>query len=98
MAIIGKFTKADNGFDGLIETRLWHTPARIVRIEKKSRDKAPDYRILAGRMEIGSAWSRTSKAGASYLSVTLDDPGFAAPINGRLYATADGYDLVWQRS
>ena len=98
MAIIGKFRKQENGFDGHIETRLWHTAATIVKVAKKSQDKAPDYRVMAGRMEIGAAWSKTSEAGASYLSITLDDPGFAAPINCRLHASPEGYDLIWQRS
>ena len=97
MAIIGKFSKRESGYEGMIETRLWIAAAIFVKVNK-GNDKAPDYRVMSGRCEIGAAWSRTSEAGASYLSVLLDDPGFSGPIACRLHEAADGYDLVWQRA
>jgi len=40
----------------------------------KDNDKSPDYRVLAGALEIGAAWKRQSSASKEYLSVKLDDP------------------------
>jgi hypothetical protein len=36
--------------------------------------------VLAGNIEIGAAWKRTSKENTVYHSVKLDDPSFPAPI------------------
>jgi len=98
MAIIGNFTKQENGgFSGSIKTltaSIWATFDPIAR----RGDKSPDYRIFTGLVEIGAAWEPTSE-GASFLSVRLDDPSFAAPINCRLIKTGveHGYSLIWER-
>ena len=97
MATIGYFTKKDDNYEGFIETRLWNSSATIKPTNKAS-DKAPDFRVFAGRCEIGAAWKKTSEAKTNYLSVTLDDPSFVAPITCRLHETTDGFDLVWNRS
>ena len=98
MTTIGYFTKKDGDtYEGFIETRLWHDSATM-RPVGKSSGKAPDYRVFAGRCEIGAAWKKTSDAGASYLSVSIDDPSFAAPINCRLHEGPQGWDLIWTRS
>ena len=96
MAIIGTFTKQDNGFQGSITTLVVNTKVSITPVEKTS-EKAPDFRIFSGKAEIGAAWSAKSKEGNAYLSVKLDDPSFAAPIVGRLVETDKGHALVWTR-
>jgi uncharacterized protein (DUF736 family) len=53
-------------------------PPKLVTAEKKT-DNSPDFRVLAGTLEIGAAWKK-SKEDRTYLSLILDDPSFAAPI------------------
>lgn len=98
MAIIGSFSTNGNLISGSVRTLTVSMKARLVPIERTSRD-APDFRILSGMAEVGAAWSKTSGDGEPYISVTLDDPSFNAPINAALWPTqTDGdYDLVWNR-
>jgi uncharacterized protein (DUF736 family) len=97
MAIIGTFTKQDNGgFAGVLATLTVNAKVSITPVEK-SGEKAPDFRIYAGNVEVGAAWSQTSKEGKAYLSVKLDDPSFASPASARLIETEKGHSLVWTR-
>jgi uncharacterized protein (DUF736 family) len=96
MAIIGTFTKADNGFQGALATLTLKAKLSITPVEKTG-EKAPDYRVYAGAVEVGAAWSATSKEGKPYLSVKLDDPSFSAPVLARLIETDKGQALVWNR-
>ena len=96
MAIIGNFTKQDTAFTGTISTLTVTAKASITPIEKTG-DQAPDFRVFAGKAEIGAVWSMTSKAGNAYISVKLDDPSFQAPIFCRLVEADKGYALVWTR-
>jgi uncharacterized protein (DUF736 family) len=62
----------------------------------------PDFLVVShlneATVEIGAAWKKTSKAGKPYLSVKLDGPTLAAPINCALIPQADGsHALVWNR-
>lgn len=100
MATIGKFTKRENGgYDGTIETLTLNTRVTFELLVKRG-EKSPDYRITSGLADIGAAWVRTSDGGQTYLSVRLDDPSFAAPINCRLIKTGSesGHSLVWERT
>ena len=97
MSNIGTFTKQEDGFNGTLRTLAFSVKVKIVPIVKDN-DKGPDYHVLAGAMEIGVAWQRQSKANKAYLSVRLDDPSFAAPVNARLVDAEDGSAvLYWTR-
>jgi uncharacterized protein (DUF736 family) len=97
MSNIGTFTKQEDGFAGTLRTLAINVKVKFVPVAKDS-DKAPDYRVLAGALEIGAAWKRQSKANKAYLSVRLDDPSFPAPVNARLVDTEDGgATLYWTR-
>lgn len=98
MNTIGTFTKTADGYSGVIRTLTANAKAEIVPAEKKS-ENAPDYRVLANSFEIGAAWKKTSKENnRPYLSITLDDPSFTAPIYLRLVTGENGvYNLVWSR-
>jgi uncharacterized protein (DUF736 family) len=97
MAQIGTFTRAEDGsFTGTIKTLSLNIKARFLPAEK-TNEKAPDLRVLAGNVEIGAAWQRTSKENTVYHSVKLDDPSFSAPIYANLVTVDDGYALVWSR-
>ena len=98
MAQIGTFTRAEDGsYTGTIKTLSLNIKARLLPAESSGNEKAPDLRVLAGDVEIGAAWQRTSKDNAVYHSVKLDDPSFPAPIYANLVAVNDGYALVWSR-
>jgi len=98
MAIIGHFTKQENGsYVGSLETLTLKGRVAFEPLSKRG-ERFPDFRISSGLAEIGAAWQRT-KEGSSYLSVHLDDPSFAAPIKCRLIKTGaeHGYSLIWER-
>jgi uncharacterized protein (DUF736 family) len=101
MATIGSFVrKPDGTYEGSLATLTMQVRLRLVPLEEKTSDKAPDFRVYAGRAELGAAWSRETPEGLPYLSVTLDDPSFAAPITAALFRTegdADRHVLVWNR-
>ena len=101
MTTIGSFIrKPDGSFEGSLATLTMRARLRLVPLEDKTSDKAPDFRVYAGRVELGAAWSKESAEGASYLSVSLDDPSFAAPITAALFRTegdTDRFVLVWNR-
>jgi uncharacterized protein (DUF736 family) len=97
MTSIGTFTRQDDGFSGTLRTLAFSVNLKIVPIAK-GKDNGPDYRILAGATEIGAAWKRQSAANKPYLSVRLDDPSFASPVNARLVDREDGTAvLYWNR-
>ncbi len=97
MAIIGTFTRDDNGFSGTIKTLTLNVKAQIKKVEV-SGEKSPDYRITAGTVELGAGWQKKSNAGRDYVSVKLDDPSFPAPVFASLVEQDNGYALIWNRS
>lgn len=98
MAQIGTFTRGDDGIlSGTIRTLSLNVKARFVPADPSSNEKAPALRVLAGSVEIGAAWKRTSKENSEYHSVKLDDPSFPAPIFANLVEVDGGYALVWSR-
>lgn len=97
MATIGTFTKTNDGFTGTVSTLTLDAKVQVRPAEKTS-EKAPAYRIFAGRAEIGAAWKKTSNEGRDYLSVKLDDPSLPAPILANLFEMESGeYELIWSR-
>ena len=99
MATIGSFKKSEDGdYAGAVKTLTLNVKARITPVEK-TNDKAPDFRIYAGRTEFGAAWKKTSNEGREYLSVKLDDPSFPLPIYASLVEVEgeDGLSLIWSR-
>ncbi|MBX9907833.1 MAG: DUF736 domain-containing protein [Beijerinckiaceae bacterium] len=98
MAIIGSFTSSGDGFNGTIKTLNLNVKAKMVRPERPS-EKGPAFRILAGNVEFGAAWQKTSTEGRDYLSVKLDDPSFPAAIYATLIEVegSDGLQLIWSR-
>jgi uncharacterized protein (DUF736 family) len=97
MTTIGLFTAKGDGFTGTVRTLNLNVNVKLVPAQK-SNENGPDYRMLAGAFELGAAWKKISEAKRPYLSVTLDDPSFAATIYARLVTAEDGtHSLVWSR-
>ena len=100
MATIGTFTAGKDVYAGTIRTLTISVKARIVANESKKSDAAPDFRVYAGRAELGAAWKHRTSGDTprDYLSVQLDDPSFAEPIRVALFEGEDGTAyLVWNR-
>jgi len=104
--IIGNFNydSKENTFQGNLMTLIVQYYGICFRPVEKSSDKEPDYRVIApteqGDVEFGAAWKRTSERGQEFLSVSLDDPSFSAPINAALFPDEGGKTakLVWNRA
>lgn len=99
MAIIGTFQKTADKFTGQIATLTMKAKVDLVPTDAQGDDKAPQYRVLAGKTEVGAAWVKTSeRSGKTYLSVKLDDPSFAAPIFAAIHEQeSGGHVMVWNR-
>jgi uncharacterized protein (DUF736 family) len=98
MAIIGHFTKQQDGrFTGRIET-LTFTRGAVFEPLRKRGEKSPDFRVTSDAADMGAAWKREGGEG-EYLSVRLDDPSFDAPVDCRLVKTGvkEHHSLIWQR-
>ena len=101
MAIIGTFSKTSSGYAGSIRTMTVNVKASLVANEKNDNEKAPDFRVMAGKVELGAAWRIEPKKEDSkpFLRVELDDPSFAAPISAALFENGEAGKgaLVWSR-
>jgi uncharacterized protein (DUF736 family) len=102
MAIIGTFTPTkDGGWTGAIRTLTIDVKAKFVPNDNRDSDRAPTFRIFAGRSELGAAWMQRTKGedAREYLSVQIDDPSLPAPISAAMFQTngSEEAQLVWNR-
>ena len=100
MATIGLFTKTKDGYVGTIRTLTVSVKIRFVPSENRDNDRAPLYRLFAGKAELGAAWPAMSngREGREYLSVKLDDPSFPEPVYAALFDDGAAAHLVWTRA
>ena len=100
MATIGTFTAGKDGYVGTIRTLTISVKARIVANEARKSEAAPQFRVYAGRAELGAAWKARTQGDKprDYLSVLLDDPSFPEPVRAALFEDDQGAAyLVWNR-
>lgn len=99
MANIGSFTVSSDGYVGTIRTLTVNVKARIVPNDQKKSEAAPDFRVYAGKAELGAGWkARTNgEEPREYLSIQLDDPSFPEPIRAALFEDDGAAYLVWNR-
>ena len=104
--IIGNFTfnEARDTYTGELATLSVAARKVVFQPIEAKGEKAPSHRIVspskAGDVEFGAAWKKRSEEGRNYLSVKLDDPALATPINCALVESnddPDAYILVWSR-
>lgn len=75
MTAIGNLERLDDDtFVGNLNLMTINAQIRFYPIENKSRDTSPDFRVYAGRAEIGAGWWKNSQAGNAYISVSLASP------------------------
>lgn len=99
MATIGQFKPVKNGYEGTISTMTIARKVRFVANDNKKNEDSPDYFIKTGQCDLGVAWHAESEGDTprKYIKVLLDDPSFAAPVNGALFEHDGNADLVWSR-
>jgi uncharacterized protein (DUF736 family) len=98
MATIGAFTaNADGSFSGAIRTLSLNVKTVTIKPVEKAGERSPDYRVFAGKAEFGAGWKKTSKDENEYVSLKLDDPSFAEPMNAALVVIDGVHTLVWSR-
>lgn len=69
--------KADGSLEGIFATIRVNAPIAIVPNANKTREGAPDYRVIHRKtgFEIGAAWARTARqTGEEYLFVKIEAP------------------------
>jgi uncharacterized protein (DUF736 family) len=102
MSVIGTFTPSKNGgWEGTIRTLTIDVKARLVPNDNQDSERAPAFRVFAGRSELGAAWRERSGGDnpRDYLSVRLDDPSLPEPISAAMFEAENGKEaqLVWSR-
>lgn len=102
MAIIGTFTPTrDGGWAGTIRTLTIDVKVRFVPNDNRDSERAPDFRVFAGRSELGAAWREHTSGGnpREYLRVRLDDPFLPGPLSAALFDEAGdtSAQLLWNR-
>jgi uncharacterized protein (DUF736 family) len=98
MATLGAFSAhADGSFSGAIRTLSLNVKSVTIRPADKTGERSPDYRVFAGQVEFGAGWKKTSKDKNEYVSLKLDDPSFAEPMNAALVVIDEAHTLVWSR-
>jgi uncharacterized protein (DUF736 family) len=100
--MIGKFEQNGDGYTGIINALGLGVEAVTFSPVPVKQGHGPDFVVIGAtngaEFEIGAAWKKTSKAGNAYLSVKLDGPTLAGPINCALTAQRDGsHALMWNR-
>ena len=100
MAQIGSFKQTGKGYEGTIATLHLDRKVKFIANENKKSDESPDYFVKSGKSDFGAAWKETKEGDEplNYLSVKLDCPTLARPINAALFDRDGGADLVWTRS
>lgn len=78
MPAIGYVTRQSNGgFKGQLKTLSIRADIDVVPNQGKAADNQPDFRVLAGGVEIGAGWIRTGEvSGKDYVSLGLAAPEF----------------------
>lgn len=84
MPAIGYVTRDGNGFKGQLKTLSIRTEIEIQPTSRKSNDRQPDFRVMAGGVEVGAGWNRIGETSRNeYVSLSLAAPEFGPR---RLYA------------
>ena len=84
MPSIGQVTKhTDGSYSGHLATLSIRAKIRILPVASAPGEVRPDYRVLAGDVEIGGGWIRTGGVDGDTVSLSLAAPEFGPR---RLYA------------
>tara|TARA_R110000868_G_scaffold124226_3_gene328573 strand:- start:5410 stop:5913 length:504 start_codon:yes stop_codon:yes gene_type:complete len=112
MTQIGSLTPSQDGPEtiliGSVKTLSLHLDIVLRPTGEAANSNRPSHRIYAKSgggqyAEIGSAWTKEmtspDKFGQTFLSITLDDPSFAHPLNVSAFKQSNSadYAITWRR-
>jgi len=99
MTVIGHFVSDIDGYIGSVRTLTFQAKLRLVAVDTKTKEDAPDFKIMFGSQEVGAAWkAKTHEAEPrDYLSAFIDDPSFAEPIRGAMFEENGQLCFIWRR-
>ena len=105
MPAIGHVTlQSDGSYKGRLNTLSIRRNIELV-LNKKKSESQPDFRVMAGEVEIGAAWNRTSmSSGKEFVSISLAAPEFGDRILyanlGRMPGSKDKteFAIIWNPS
>ena len=101
MPTIGTVTRTTTGsFKGQLKTLSIRTDIEIVANAAKANTIQPDYRVLAGDVEIGAGWNRRSDTtGRDYVSLSFAAPEFGPrriyANLGRIPGDKERFAIIW---
>lgn len=100
--VIGHFTPSkDGGWSGSVQTLTIDAKVRLVPNDNRDNEKAPAFRVFAGKSRIGDAWAARTNADEpkDYLQVTFDGPDLQEPFKAALFPSGEGNEaqLIWRR-
>ena len=107
VADIGHLTEEKGAFFGRVRTLGFKLLIELQPNEDRRGEGSPDFIVYAREagdlIAIGGAWKKEVGGGRNkgdrFLSITMDDPGFPAPLNVAAFPGADGlpWTIVWTR-
>ncbi|HUZ71619.1 MAG TPA: DUF736 domain-containing protein [Stellaceae bacterium] len=109
MANNGRLVPHERGFRGVIATLAFKADVMLAPNgrHQSSDPNSPKYVVEAKGshgdfVEIGAAWEkvieRGAHAGEKFLSITVDDPSLAGPLNMSAFLREGGaFDVTWSR-
>jgi uncharacterized protein (DUF736 family) len=89
----------DGGWEGWLRTLTINAKLRIVPNDDRGSERAPDFKVFAGRAEVGAVWRQVARkpGDPGRLSVKLTDPAFPEGLSMSLFEDGEGgkANLVW---
>lgn len=116
MRQVGKLRRyegdADNPqyFKGEMQASFYSGDVFIVPVDDKRSEGSPDWMVkvpdpAGGWQEFGAAWTKKTKVGEEFLSITFDDPMMphpvyvsAFPLDQQPEDGSEHYRVVWTRA
>jgi uncharacterized protein (DUF736 family) len=98
LAAVFSATK-EGGWEGWLRTLTIHAKLRIVPNDDRTSERAPDFKVYAGRAEVGAVWRQAIRkpGDPGRLTVRLADPAFPDGLTMSLIEADGGAkaNLVW---
>lgn len=89
----------DGGWEGWLRTLTIHAKLRIIPNDDRTSERAPDFKVFAGRAEVGAVWRQPAQKPGELgrLAVKLTDPAFPEGLSMSLFEDGEGgkANLVW---
>lgn len=110
MSQVGSLKTKGENLIGAFRTLAASMAIELRPVKQRRGDDSPNYEVFTedsngDPVQVGAAWTKKGTAeamkGKTFLSIMIDDPSLAAPINLTAFPT-DGkngeYEIVWRRA